>query len=333
MVFDKFILPCIEWLPFIRSNKIQVNYSMRLHLFIIVFVMCAIWSCSDDETPAVAIGIGEVESFGTYRAAEVGWASSDGKVMSGTLQLPRFPGEYPAVIFHFGSGIWSRQDIGGSFIKRWVDEGFAVLTYDKRGVRRSQGECCPWSDPDYFPLLGDDVLEGLRIISQYPEIRSEALGTYGFSQGGWVLPVTAARSNGLVAFTVIGSGPTVTLGEELLYSELTGENDCEESGLSMEEIAQQLAAEGPSLFDPLPYLQQMTTPGLWVYGENDLSVPVTQCIEILDSLVANGKQFEYLTIPNANHSWIINGGICQTLGNDHADPFPEIFNWIDSMIN
>ncbi len=308
---------------------------MQLIRFTYIIAAMSFFSCkSDDIAIPVELGIGDLQVFDTHRTAEIGWESLDKKIMSGTLYLPPDQGTYPAVMFHFGSNAWSRSDISFSLIKGWMDNGFAVLAYDKRGVGRSQGVCCPWQDPDYFELLGQDVLTGIRLISEHPEIREDAVGAYGFSQGGWVLPVAAALSAEDIAFLVIGSGTTVTLGEELLYSELTGENDCNETNLSQEEINNQLEDAGPSLFDPYPFLEQMNTPSLWVFGEKDLSIPVNRSIEILDELAGErNKPFEYLVIEGANHSWIIGGAICQTTGGVMANPFPEIFEWLKDKVD
>ena len=118
----------------------------------------------------------------------------------------------------------------------------------------------------------------------------------------------------------------------MLYSSLTGDNNCIPSGLSQQEIDQQLAEAGPSLFDPLPFLQNMENPGLWIFAENDLSVPVTQSVAILDSLIIQDeKPFSYIIIPNANHAWIIDGEICQEQGTV-ADLLPQIFEWISQNI-
>ncbi len=291
----------------------------------------ALESCRNKVYPA-PLGLGDELTFDTHREVEVGWEGDDGAVLSGTLFLPKDRGIYAAIIWHFGSNKWTRSPFDNSAANRWLNQGIAVLTYDKRGVGRSQGECCPFADEGYFPLLGGDVLSGVRLISQHPEIDATKVGAFGFSQGGWVLPVAAAESDGDIAFTIIGSGPTVTLGEELLYSALTGENECQLSGRSLEEIAQILEDDGPSLFDPLPYLQQMGNPGLWIYGENDLSVPIPQSTAILEELINEGrKPFSYIVIPDANHGWVVDGGICAS-GGDIVDMLPQIFAWIDEQI-
>lgn len=306
-----------------------------MRLFVLVIAICCLQCSKRKEQEPVPIGFGEMRNFGDHRQIEIGWESIDGSVMCGTLFLPKEQGEYPAVIWHFGSNRWSRLDNDINFTKRWLDAGIAVLSYDKRGVNKSQGYCCPWRDPNYFPLLGQDVLHGIKAIALHPEIKANAIGAFGYSQGGWVVPVAAAELQNDIAFTVIGSGPTVTLHEELAYSELTGENTCQETNITQEEIDTALEEIVPGGFDPRPYLERMTNPSLWVFGENDLSVPTRQSTAIIEHLIQNEhKPFEYWILPDANHSWITNGGICEYFSENHfADPYDEIFDWILSKTN
>jgi pimeloyl-ACP methyl ester carboxylesterase len=118
----------------------------------------------------------------------------------------------------------------------------------------------------------------------------------GISQAGWIIPLAASKSAD-VAFAISLSGPTCTLGQELYYSELT------EEGISLQE-ASDMARDytGPHGFDPLPSLQKLDVPGLWLLGGQDSSIPVPLTIENLDSLVADhGKDFSYFVYPNMNH--------------------------------
>jgi pimeloyl-ACP methyl ester carboxylesterase len=251
---------------------------------------------------------------------DLGFQAPDGTILAGTLFLPLQEGTYPALVFHFGSTAWTRMtwEQGGPVF--WVENGFAAFSYDKRGVGASEGDCCPWTDPDYFVVLGNDVLAATSIVRQHPEIRSDLVGAWGFSQGGWVVPVAAALGKGEVAFTIIGSGPVVTLQEELLYSDLTGESVCQPSGLSDREIEQRLDEQGPGGFDPEPFLEAMDVPGLWIFGGLDLSVPVDRSIRNLERIRDDlGKDFTSVVIPDLNHSWVRDGTICQQEGPGGVD--------------
>ena len=73
-------------------------------------------------------------------------------------------------------------------------------------------------------------------------------------------------------------------------------------------------------------------PGYWFYGENDHSVPVKQSIEVLEMTTdMYGTDFTIQTYPNANHSLIINGAICQVTG-PSVDFFPPIFTWLNDAV-
>jgi dienelactone hydrolase len=262
----------------------------------------------------VPLGYGAETVFPDHREVEVGFESTDGAVLSGTLILPRRGGRYPAIVLHFGSDRWTRGTFAGSNLGFWTENDIAVLTYDKRGVGRSQGECCPWRDLGYFHLLGQDVAAAAAIAATHPEVDAPRIGAWGFSQGGWVVPLAAAAAPHLISWMILGSGPAVSLGEELLYSELTGENECRPSGLPADEIERRLEAAGPSGYDPRPVLGELDTPGLWIYGGLDLSVPVARSVAVLDSLRAQGRDYTAVVIPRLNHAWILDGGICQGTG-------------------
>ena len=281
-----------------------------------------------DSTGPVPLGWSAPRTYPTHREVDLGWTSSDGAVLSGTLILPPDPGPHPALVVHMGSNRWTR--LGYEQVAGWLFYGVAVFSYDKRGVGRSQGECCLYATPGYFPLLGQDVLTAAREVRAYPEIRPDLVGGWGFSQGGWVIPVAAAEGGGDLAFTIIGSGPTVTLGEELLYSALTGEDDCRPSGRSPSEIEQALDRAGPSGFDPRPWLERMAVPGLWIYGSLDLSIPVDRSVRILEEVkTALGRDLTDTVIAGINHSWIVDGGICQQTGEVWVDG-PVTVPWLDA---
>jgi len=234
--------------------------------------------CSGPSEPD--LGFSEERLFNDHREVDVFYQCSDGIILGGTLFLPITTGPHPAIVFHFGSGPWTRVEYSISGVPSWIEEGIAVLSYDKRGVGQSGGECCP---PD-FPLLATDILAGIHVLQTHADIDFGKIGIWGFSQGGWIVPIVASLSQEDVAFTIIGSGPSVTLGEESLYSQLTGDDDCIPSGIPQSEIDSILEAAGPSGFDPIPYIVEMSNPGLWLYGENDTSVPVIQSIAILESI-------------------------------------------------
>lgn len=282
--------------------------------------------CSSPTAPS--LGLGVQRGLADHREVDVAWQSLDGTRLAGTLYLPIATGPHPAVVFHFGSTRWTRARWEGSAIPLWVAQGIAVLSYDKRGVGESRGSCCPVHDPGYFPLLGGDLLSAIRALRNHPDIDPGRIGLFGFSQAGWVVPTAAARAPNDVAFMIIGSGPVVTLGEEELYSILTGDDVCVPTGLSEAEIDRRLTAAGASGFDPVPYLEQARAPGLWLFGDRDTSIPVARSIANLQRIHENlGKDFPIRVFPNANHELVDGGAMCQADG-PRVGVMEAIFDWL-----
>jgi len=184
-------------------------------------------------------------------------------------------------------------------VAKFLDSGVAFLSYDKRGVGESQGTCCP-GDYGHFNLLAADAVGAVNTLRAMPEIDPRHVGLLGASQAGWIVPLAAARSKS-VAFTALADAPAVSQGEELLYSLLTGEEGSGGGVLSKQAISYRLKRAGPSGFDPRPSLAQMSIPGIWAYGGADKSIPADECMAVLRSLKAQGRDFTVVVFPGAGH--------------------------------
>ncbi len=76
--------------------------------------------------------------------------------------------------------------------------------------------------------------------------------------------------------------------------------------LSIEKIIEMLPDfSGVHGFDPLPHLEALTVPGLWIYGGMDRSNPTQADIAVLEKLITDlGKDFTILLLPFSNHDLI-----------------------------
>lgn len=54
--------------------------------------------------------------------------------------------------------------------------------------------------------------------------------------------------------------------------------------------------------DPKVSLSKLTIPGLWLFGEKDIQIPVKLCIEQLNALRDQVKPFEYNLFPALGHN-------------------------------
>ena len=103
-------------------------------------------------------------------------------------------------------------------------------------------------------------------------------------------------------FFIILSGPVVSVGTESQYSSYTNNGDSPSSYWA-EDISKKLATASPSGFDPLPVIASLQQPGLWLWGNEDQSVPVPESLSDLKGLIAQGRaNFTYQIFPSADHN-------------------------------
>ena len=141
---------------------------------------------------------------------------SNGSIgLAGTLVLPAGPPPYPAIVLVHGSNAQTRDALG-PWSRFFVAHGFAVLSYDKRGTGTSTGD---WKSADFDSLAGD-VIVGVRFLTARADIKPNRVGLWGISQGGWILPIVAAKAAPDIAFLIVHAGSGTTVREEgVLYLE------------------------------------------------------------------------------------------------------------------
>ena len=223
----------------------------------------------------------------------------------GRVDFPDGPGPFPGVVIVHGSGRQTRS--GASFVtNNFLENGIAVMRYDKRGVGDSDGtyfDVNPGNSASILNLLAEDALAAVQFLRNQDHINSDLVGLYGASQAGWIIPLTASISTD-IAFSVIVVGPTVTVGEEIFYSRLTNGNSSTMSEEDLDEISSDLARfPGPHGFDPRAAIAAMNRPALWVLGGQDASIPTRETIEVLEEIKSvSGNEIDIHLFPTGTHS-------------------------------
>jgi uncharacterized protein len=129
--------------------------------------------------------------------------------LAGTLVLPDGSQRHPAVVLFHGSGPQQRD----LFTARWfAKHGVAALAYDKRGVGESTGN---FRTLPFMDLCGDG-LAAIGYLKTRRDVDGKHIGVWGISQGGWLGPLAASRSQD-VAFVIAVSGPAVSPGEQMIF--------------------------------------------------------------------------------------------------------------------
>lgn len=137
---------------------------------------------------------------------------SEGTALAGTLHLPDVPGPYPGLVLAHGSGPQNRH--AGPWASFFVDLGFAVLSYDKRGVGASGGD---YEASDYTQLEAD-LAAAVRWLAERPEVDARRVGVHASSQSGWYAPSVAGDAP--MAFLLVRAGPTLPTGPTTLHEQV-----------------------------------------------------------------------------------------------------------------
>jgi pimeloyl-ACP methyl ester carboxylesterase len=230
---------------------------------------------------------------------------SRGVTLSGSIVLPA--GEpHAAVVFIHGSG---KQTRSLHWAERFAHAGIAALVYDKRGVGKSGGEYEEKQSVSgkNILLLAHDAAAALQRLSIHPALEGKPLGLAGISQAGWIAPLAAQHSRGLARFLILWSGPVSKVSEEDIYSKYTADTD----GATAPAFRQALDARTePYIWpdflgrdtDAGEDLRTLSIPGLWIFSDNDSSIPVDLSIERLQQLRALGHRYDYVLFSGLGHN-------------------------------
>jgi uncharacterized protein len=225
--------------------------------------------------------------------------------LSGMLMLPEGEEPFPTAIIIQGSGPSYRTNGWYlSVIKYLQDNGIAVLIPDKRGCEKSEGE---WIGAS-FEDLASDAVSAIEYVKAQDKFKYMYIGLIGMSQGGWITPLTATKTED-VSYIANISGATVTTDEQLVYEETN--NLAPYTYKFIAKLIAPITAENikkkeffaPLVgFDPIPYWKNIEIPVFFGFGENDQNVPIGQCIERLRENDLNN--FMIKTYPNGGHGII-----------------------------
>lgn len=273
---------------------------MQMISMAIVVVAAAISACGSPTAPAQSSG--EFESAGARLAF--------------TIEYPAGTGPFSAIVLVHGSGRVTRSD-QQSLADRFVSHGYAVLNYDKRGTGASGGTYSGVgvaNSDSVLSLLAADAQAALRTLRGAPNINTSRIGWAGGSQAGWIITLAAARDTA-GRFAVVLSGPTVSVGREIYYS-----NFFEGTSTPLDSVASRMAMfSGPSGFDPLPSLAQIKIPVLWLFGQQDRSIPERESVTILRNLPQTGSgRFRIIEYPTFGHAL-------------DDSVWPDIYGWLEGL--
>jgi len=241
---------------------------------------------------------------GTLRVEDVEFASH-GVALSGSIVIPDNQPVHAALVFIHGSGKQTRN-IG--LAERFAKAGIVALVYDKRGAGKSGGdyEGEQSVSEKNIALLADDAISALTKLSSHRFLKGIPIGFAGISQAGWIGPMAAEKCT-LARFLVLWSGPVSKVSEEDIFSKYTSNRDSHTAPTYDEALRSRAEAYiWPDFLgkdtDASDSLRQLSIPGLWLFSDNDGSIPVGLSIDRLQALRRGGHRYDYVLFSGLGHN-------------------------------
>lgn len=305
--------PAFE-LPEPRRGQLQVgNFSTFVGRNRTVYLALTL---GDSDSPAevwlgrIANGIGNdrlrrltghndaaMQSWTVSAPERITFKSFDGMPVEGWLMRPsiwREDRKYPLILsIHGGPHGMSSPAFNPTF-QIYAAHGYAVLYFNPRGSsgygqKFSDGTLNEWGGGDYKDLMVG-VDEALR---KFPWIDQNRLGVTGGSYGGfmtnWIITQTP-RFKAAVAVASVSnliSFYSTSLYQDLIHAEFGG------FPWDNYDLLWQ--------WSPLKYVRQAQTPTMFIHGEQDNDVHITQAEEMYTALKRRGVESVLVRYPREGH--------------------------------
>jgi uncharacterized protein len=280
------------------SNSRSVGTRRSRALIVLVTLLLAVMAGSGSTTHAA-------NADDSISEEEIRFESGNA-TLHGTVLVPNGTslGRKPAMALVHGSGPGPRE-LRRPDAEAFAREGIVTLIYDKQTEGYSESGL---GERSYEPLA-QDALAAVRTLRAHPEVDPEAVGLWGRSEGGWVVPLAANRSEE-VAFVVLVGASGVSPARQMswfLESQLRhlGVSGSMVEAVSHTGIRVQVGTDGfaEAYHDPVEPLERLRQPVLAMWGEIERVVPPAESARIVQGALERGGNERYTIrfIPDADH--------------------------------
>ena len=205
---------------------------------------------------------------------------------------------YPVLMYVYGGPASPTvSDAWGGTRALWhqslAAEGYVVVSVDNRGAAWRGTSFRKTTQLRLGQVESDDQIAAARWLRAQPWVDSARVGIWGWSYGGYMSTLTAARGGSMFKAAIA----VAPVADWSLYDTIYTERFM---------WTPQQNPEGYRKGAPLNYLDGLTARYLLVHGTGDDNVHAQNATQLADKLEAAGKPFYMLLYPNRTHS--ISGG-------------------------
>ncbi|MGW4791738.1 alpha/beta hydrolase family protein [Nonomuraea sp. NPDC004297] len=282
--------------------------------------------------PAPAAATGAPPALpGDLSSTEVSFRGGGNLLLHGSVISPaRAEGGRPGVVLVHGAGTGTpREKLLGEAVA-FARQGMSVLVHDKRSegyslFDRSYGQ------------LADDALGAVETLRRHSGVDPAKVGLWGLSEGGWVAPIAASRTEHVSFVIVVGANSLGPLRQQA-WAVAAGLRKAGVRGSLVdraEPTLYRVIADG-GLF-PEPYhdavavLARVRQPVLGIWGGHDLLTPPRETPPIFAAALERGgnRRYTFRYFAGADHAAHLtpDGGVTRLP--ELAPGYPELVGtWV-----
>ena len=286
-------------------------------------------------------------------------ATSEGFLLDGIiLKKSGHKQKMPVIIFLVGSGGNSSHNTNYKSFnhffleKTFLENGFAIVYFDKRGVGKSQGI---WYETT-FEQRALDAKNVAMELKNFAFIDVSKIFLTGHSQGGWIVQIALAQYPEIFAGGVSMAGATFGVKKQLI-------NDYQSKFICQKKFDDNKALKKATrkvnqdlffvsllgrkgnwkqlklikTFEPEPYLKKIHQPFLMLFGENDELVNSIWSTDELKRIFTNIPiNFETYIAKGEDHSFKISSKCYNGTQADiyySATTQQKLFSWMNLQAN
>lgn len=224
------------------------------------------------------------------------------ETLNGTVLIPNQSGPRPAIVLVHGSGEGKQEKLKKE-ADVFVKAGFITLIYDKRTKGYSKTKRS-------YSLLAKDALAAVSLLQSRSDVNRKKVGLWGLSEGGWVAPLAASKSDQVAFVITIGGAGIKPIQQQTWYLE----NRMDHQGVKSQSMIQSVIRNGAGFaisagmfpeanYDPIPVLKNLKQPLLALWGSKDRLVPPLESSLVMNKYLKSNGDHPYTLqfIEGADH--------------------------------
>ena len=275
-----------------RLTAVHTSMKHLLALTVIVF-----GATVGPPAPAAASPVNDLVT------TEVSFTGSGGVILHGSVVAPAVRSKpLPAMVLVHGGGAgpraWLRQEA-----ETFARAGMVTLIYDKRTDGYSLVERS-------YDQLALDALAAHEVLRGQAGVDPARVGLWGVSEGGWVAPLAATRSD-RVAFVVTVGASGVAPARQEAWAKANRLRAAGVGGSMLRTYPNAAVAllTGAGLFpesgyDPMAPLTRLRQPVLAIWGAHDEVSPPAESMAVFDQALVRARngRFALRVLPDGDHA-------------------------------